>query len=320
MTLPSVPQAGQPAGGAPARVKKKLSLPVRPPGLPPPPRVDEKLPFTSHLAELRVRLVYSVVAVAITFGFCFWQSDRLVAILVAPLAVVLPPESPIVFTKLTEPFWTYTKLAFFAALFFASPVWLVQAWAFVAPGLYDHERRVVLPLVGLSIAAFFAGGAFCYFVAFPQMFRFFLSFQTDYLLAAPSISEYLDLTSKLVLAFGAGFEFPVAILVLARLGVVTSAKLRKVRSYAVFTIFVLAAVITPPDVVSQLLFAVPMIGLYEVGIWVAWLVGRKRPERPAEEPPESPHEPPPGGGSPSAAGPAGSRFYTDTQTDEQEPG
>lgn len=289
MTLPSVPAAKQPGGDVPAKPKKKLSLPVRPPGLPPPPGVDEKLPFTAHLAELRVRLVYSVFAIGIAFAVCFWQSERLVALLVAPLTAVLPPESPIVFTKLTEPFWTYTKLAFFAALFFASPVWLVQAWAFVAPGLYDSERRVVLPLVGLSLVAFLAGGAFCYFVAFPQMFRFFLSFQTPYLLAAPSISEYLSLTSKLVLAFGAGFEFPVAILLLARVGAVTAEKLRKVRSYAVLAIFLLAAVVTPPDLVSQLLFAVPMIILYEVGIWVAWLAGRRRPARPADEPPESPH-------------------------------
>jgi sec-independent protein translocase protein TatC len=290
-----VPAAKQPGGDVPAKPKKKLSLPVRPPGLPPPPGVDEKLPFTAHLAELRVRLVYSVFAIGIAFAVCFWQSERLVALLVAPLTAVLPPESPIVFTKLTEPFWTYTKLAFFAALFFASPVWLVQAWAFVAPGLYDSERRVVLPLVGLSLVAFLAGGAFCYFVAFPQMFRFFLSFQTPYLLAAPSISEYLSLTSKLVLAFGAGFEFPVAILLLARVGAVTAEKLRKVRSYAVLAIFLLAAVVTPPDLVSQLLFAVPMIILYEVGIWVAWLAGRRRPERPAEEPPESPHQPPSSG-------------------------
>ncbi|HEY8369993.1 MAG TPA: twin-arginine translocase subunit TatC [Thermodesulfobacteriota bacterium] len=295
MTLPTVPAGGTP-GGVPAKPrKKKFTLPIRPPGLPPPPKVDEKLPFTAHLAELRIRLIYSAVAIGIAFGICFWQSERLVALLVAPLAAVLPPESPIVFTRLTEPFWTYTKLAFFSALFFASPVWLVQAWAFVAPGLYDNERRVVLPLVALSVAAFIVGGAFCYFVAFPQMFRFFLSFQTPYLLAAPSISEYLSLTSKLVLAFGAGFEFPVAILLLARLGAVTAEKLRRVRGYAVFGIFVLAAVVTPPDLVSQLLFAVPMIILYEIGIWVAWLAGRRRPERPAEEPPESPHQPPPGG-------------------------
>lgn len=292
MSLPSIPQAGEPAARPPAKPKKKLLLPVRPPGLPPPPAVDEKLPFTSHLAELRVRLIYSTIAIGLAFGLCFWQSDRLVALLVAPLAAVLPPESPIVFTKLTEPFWTYTKLAFFAALFFASPVWLTQAWAFVAPGLYDNERRIVLPLVGLSILAFFAGGAFCYFVAFPQMFRFFLSFQTSYLLAAPSISEYLSLTSKLVLAFGAGFEFPVAILLLSRLGIVSAEKLRKVRSYAVFVIFILAAVVTPPDIVSQLLFALPMIALYEVGIWVAWAFGRRRPTHPASEPPESPHQPP----------------------------
>lgn len=288
MTVPSVPQAGPP-DSAPAKGRKKLSLPLRPPGLPPPPKVDEKLPFTAHLAELRIRLVYSVIGVGLAFGVCFWQSDALVAILVAPLEAVLPPESQVVFTRLTEPFWTYTKLSFFAALFFASPIWLTQAWAFVAPGLYENERRVVLPLVGLSIVAFLAGGAFCYFIAFPQMFRFFISFQTDYLLAAPSISEYLALTSKLVLAFGAGFEFPVAILVLARLGVVTAPRLRAVRGYAVFAIFVLAAVITPPDIVSQLLFAVPMIVLYEVGIWVAWTFGRHRPQRPAPEPPQSPH-------------------------------
>jgi sec-independent protein translocase protein TatC len=240
-----------------------------------------------------VRLVYSVIAVGVAFALAYWQSDRLVAILLVPLDSALPPDRPVIFTKLTEPFVTYLKLSFYAALFFASPVWLTQLWAFVAPGLYEREKRVVLPLVGLSIVAFFAGGAFCYFVAFPLMFRFFLSFQTEFLLAAPSIREYLDLTSKLVVAFGAGFEYPVAVLLLARLGVVSAAGLRKARTYAVIGVFVLAAVITPPDLLSQLLFAVPMLILYEVGIWVAAAAGRRRPERPAEEPPDSPHAPPP---------------------------
>jgi sec-independent protein translocase protein TatC len=285
---PAALPAGQP-GRLPARPRRKLALPIRPPKLPKPPQVDEKLPFTAHLAELRIRLVYSALAIAAAFAVCYWQSDRLVAILLAPLQAVLPPESPVVFTRLTEPFWTYIKLAFYASLFFASPVWLTQAWGFVAPGLYAHERRIVLPVVALTVAAFFVGGAFCYFIAFPAMFRFFLSFQTDYLLAAPAISEYLDLTSKLVLAFGVAFEYPVAVLVLARFGAVTAAGLRKSRSYATIAIFVIAMIVTPPDWLSQLLFALPMLVLYEVGIWVAWLVGRERPERPAPEPPASPH-------------------------------
>ncbi len=149
---------------------------------------------------------------------------------------------------------------------------------------------MALPLVVLSIVAFFVGGLFCYYVAFPVMFRFFLSFQNDFLLAAPSIREYLDLTTKLVLAFGFAFEYPVAILVLSRLGLVTAERLRRVRSYATLAVFLIAAVVTPPDLLSQMLFALPMLGLYELGIWVAWAVGRRRPERPAgDEPPESPH-------------------------------
>jgi sec-independent protein translocase protein TatC len=300
VALPTHPDAGDgtPAHRKPADQparKKLIRLPARP-RLPPLPKIDEKLPFTVHLAELRTRLIYSSFAIALAFALAYWQSDRLVGILLAPLVSVLPPESPVVFTKLTEPFVTYLKLAFYTSLFVASPVWLIQAWAFVTPGLYEHERRAVVPLVALSIVAFLAGGAFCYFIAFPAMFRFFLSFQNDFLLAAPSIREYLDLTSKLVLAFGLGFEYPVAILVLARLGLVTAEKLRKVRGYATLTIFVLAAVVTPPDLLSQTLFALPMLALYEIGIWVAWAVARRRPERPAgDEPPESPHAAEPGG-------------------------
>jgi sec-independent protein translocase protein TatC len=310
MTLPTTP--------APPR---KRAVSFRPPKLPPPPRVDEKLPFTAHLAELRVRLLYSVFAVALAFALCWWQSDRLVAILLAPLDAALPPESPVVFTKLTEPFITYLKLCVYAALFFASPVWLAQAWGFVAPGLYDNERRLVLPLVFLSIVAFMLGGLFCYFVAFPAMFKFFLSFQTDYLVAAPSIRDYLDLTAKLVLAFGVGFEYPVAVLVLARLGAVNAAGLRKSRSYAILVIFVIAMVVTPPDWLSQLLFAVPMIVLYEVGIWIAWAVGRRRPARPAPEPPESPHAGAPGGGTFAGARPAASQAAaSDAPDDGNEPG
>ncbi len=302
MALPTVPGADDAVPASRTRVdtavqKKLVKLPHRP-RLPPPPKIDEKRPFLAHLAELRTRLVYSSFAIAVAFVFAYWQSDRLVEILLAPLVSVLPPASPVVFTKLTEPFVTYLKLAFFTSLFLASPVWLIQAWAFVAPGLYERERRVVVPLVALSIAAFLAGGAFCYFIAFPAMFRFFLSFQNDILLAAPSIREYLAFTSKLVLAFGAAFEYPVAILILARLGLVTAGKLRKVRGYATLAIFVLAAVVTPPDILSQTLFAVPMVALYEIGIWVAWAVARRRPERPAgDEPPQSPHAAEPGGAS-----------------------
>jgi sec-independent protein translocase protein TatC len=253
------------------------------------PEVDEKLPFTEHLAELRVRLLYASLAIAAAFAVCFWQSATLAGVLLAPLTDALAPGSPVVFTRLTEPFWTYMKLSLYVALFLASPVWLTQLWAFVAPGLYENERRAVLPIVGLSVLAFLAGGAFCYFIAFPTMFRFFLSFETDYLIASPSIAEYLDLTSKLVLAFGLAFEYPVAVLILARTGAVTAAGLRKSRSYATIIIFVIAMMVTPPDWLSQLLFAVPMLVLYEVGIWVAAATGRKRPARPAAEPAASPH-------------------------------
>ncbi|HWP35737.1 MAG TPA: twin-arginine translocase subunit TatC, partial [Thermodesulfobacteriota bacterium] len=295
-TRPDAPEASPARPAAPAR--RPLRLP-RPPRLPPPPRVDEKLPFTAHLAELRTRLLYCGVAIVAAFVLAYWQSDRLVAFLLAPLLPLLPPESPVVFTQLTEPFITYIKLAFYTALFVSSPVWLTHAWAFVAPGLYEHERRVALPLVAASVVAFLAGGAFCYYVAFPVMFRFFLSFHSDILLAAPAIRDYLDLTLKLVLAFGLAFEYPVAILILARLGVVTGQWLRKVRGYATVAIFALAAVVTPPDLLSQLLFALPVLGLYEVGIWIAWLVGRRRPARPAgDEPPDSPHAAPPAPGAP----------------------
>ncbi|MDE5831703.1 MAG: twin-arginine translocase subunit TatC [Desulfovibrio sp.] len=228
-----------------------------------------------HLAELRSRLLKSAIAVALAFGVCWYFVDPLFDILLDPLLAVLPEGTHAQYTTLPEAFFTRMTVAFVASLFLASPVIFYQIWAFVAPGLYDEEKRYIIPIAFVSALFFAAGGAFCYFIVFPFAFKFFISYSTPEIVITPKVGDYLSFVLKLLFAFGLIFETPIFTLFLARMGLITSKMMRKAWKYAVVAIFVLAAILTPPDVVSQLLMAGPMLLLYEISIGVAAIFGKK---------------------------------------------
>jgi sec-independent protein translocase protein TatC len=246
-------------------------------------------PFVSHLVELRDRLIRSLVAVGICFGaLMVWPGPAgLYDLLAAPLVANLPQGATLIATNVISPFIVPLKITLLAAFLLALPVVLYQVWAFVAPGLYSHEKRLVLPLVISSTVLFLLGIAFCYFLVFGQVFRFIQGFAPKSITAAPDIEAYLSFVLTMFIAFGASFEVPVAVVVLARMGVVSVEKLREFRSYFIVLSFIIAAVITPPDVVSQLALAIPMCLLYEAGIWAAQVFIRHT-QAPGEEEKTSP--------------------------------
>ncbi|MDC8772012.1 twin-arginine translocase subunit TatC [Roseateles albus] len=228
-------------------------------------------PFVSHLIELRDRLVRASIAVAIAFGVLafFPGPSALYDMLAAPLVAQLPAGSTLIATNVISPFLVPLKITLMAAFLIALPIVLYQVWAFVAPGLYSHEKRLVLPLVFSSTVLFFIGVAFCYFFVFGQVFKFIQSFAPKSITAAPDIEAYLSFVMSMFIAFGAAFEVPVVVVLLVRMGLVTVEKLREFRGYFIVLAFVIAAIITPPDVVSQLALAIPMCILYELGVFAA---------------------------------------------------
>ena len=231
--------------------------------------------FLEHLDELRKRLVWSLVAVVVTFALALTQARNILDFLLQPIRPMLGEQRP-VFIELTEPFLLYMKVALLAALFLSAPFVLYQAWAFIAPGLYRHERRYALPFVLFSTLFFLAGGAFGYYVGFPMASRFLLGIGEGF---APAlrISGLFGFQSRIILGLGVVFELPTVIYFLARLGLVTPGFLWRNFKYAVLIIFVIAAIITPtPDVVTQCVFAAPMLVLYLLGILVARVFGRPR--------------------------------------------
>lgn len=239
---------------------------------------NEKMPFMSHLEELRTRLIVSVVAVGAGFAVSYALKERVFGLLMRPLAGVMGPDQKMIYTALPEAFFSYLKVALLSGVILAAPVILHQMWLFIAPGLYRHERKLALPMVLLS-TCFFAGGvAFAYFIVFPFAFKYLLGFETDLVRALPSMREYLGLAATLLIAFGFIFQLPLVITVLAKIGVLTPRFLKKNRKYAVLLFFVVAAVVTPtPDVVNQCLMAGPMIVLYEISIVGAKVFGKKAP-------------------------------------------
>jgi len=239
-------------------------------------------PFVQHLMELRDRLVKATIAIAIAAGLLFLYPGpgALYDLLAAPLVAHLPKGATLIATSVISPFMVPLKILLMSAFLVALPVVLWQVWAFVAPGLYSHEKKLVLPLVVSSTVLFFIGVAFCYFFVFGQVFSFIQSFAPKSITAAPDIEAYLSFVLTMFLAFGLAFEVPIVVIVLARMGIVTVDKLKSFRGYFIVIAFVIAAVVTPPDVVSQLALAIPMCLLYEVGIWAAQIFIRhtKAPE------------------------------------------
>ncbi len=228
-------------------------------------------PFVSHLIELRDRLVKALIAVGVVFAaLCLWPGPAgLYDLLAAPLVAHLPKGTTLIATNVISPFIVPLKITMMAAFLVALPVVLYQLWAFIAPGLYSHEKKLVLPLVVSSTLLFIGGVAFCYFFVFGQVFAFIQGFAPKSITAAPDIEAYLSFVLTMFIAFGATFEVPVVVVVLTRMGLVTVAQLKEWRGYFVVIAFIVAAIITPPDVVSQLSLAIPMCLLYELGIWAA---------------------------------------------------
>ncbi len=249
---------------------------------------EDKIPFTDHLEELRERIIKSFIAVAIGFVVCYGFKEKLFEIITQPLIAVMEKGDQLIFTGLPEAFFTYLKVAFLGGLILAGPIIIYQFWMFVAPGLYKNERRVMVPIVVLSTFFFIGGALFGYFIVFPWGFKFFLSFASESIKALPSMKEYLSFATKLLLAFGLVFELPIVITFLARLGLVTVPFLRENRKYAVLLFFVGAAMITPPDVVTQIMMAFPLMLLYEISIWGAIMFGQKEVDEAEEKEEEAP--------------------------------
>jgi len=230
-------------------------------------------PFVQHLIELRDRLVKATIAVLVAGAALaiYPGPAELYDLLAAPLVAQLPTGATLIATSVISPFLVPLKILLMTAFLLALPVVLYQVWAFIAPGLYSHEKKLVLPLVVSSTLLFMVGVAFCYFFVFGQVFKFIQSFAPKSITAAPDIEAYLGFVISMFIAFGLAFEVPIVVIVLARMNVVTVEKLKDFRSYFIVLAFIIAAIVTPPDVVSQLALAIPMCILYEIGIWAAQL-------------------------------------------------
>jgi len=234
-------------------------------------------PFVAHLIELRDRLVRALLAIGVVFAILSFYPGpaALYDLLAQPLVAQLPAGSHLIATNVISPFLVPLKITLLLAFLVALPVVLYQLWAFVAPGLYSHEKRLVLPLVISSTVLFIGGVAFCYFFVFGRVFHFIQAFAPRSVNVAPDIEAYLGFVLTMFLAFGATFEVPIVVVVLARMGVVSVAKLREFRRYFIIIAFIVSAVITPPDMISMLSLAIPMCFLYEVGLWAAAATARK---------------------------------------------
>jgi sec-independent protein translocase protein TatC len=239
---------------------------------------QEKIPFTEHLEELRKRLIVCFIAVGVGFVLSYGFKEKLFQILTRPLIRVMQTGDKLIFTGLPEAFFTYLKVAFLSGIILAAPVIFYQFWMFVAPGLYDKEKRLMVPVVVLSTVFFVGGAFFGYFIVFPYGFKFFLGFASETIRPLPSMREYLGFASKLLLAFGVVFELPLIITFLAKLGMVSVSFLKKNRKYALLLFFIGAAILTPPDVVTQIMMALPLILLYEISIIGARIFGKKSSE------------------------------------------
>jgi sec-independent protein translocase protein TatC len=242
---------------------------------------DQEQGFLSHLIELRSRLVRAAASILIVFLALSPFMRRIFDVLSRPMIAALPQGGKLLATGVISPFLVPLKVTLFAAFLLASPYVLYQAWAFIAPGLYQHEKRLALPVIVSSVVMFFAGMAYCYFVVFGVVFRFIATFAPEQVNVSPDIDMYFDFVMRMFIAFGLAFEVPIIVMLLVRTGITSVAKLRQVRPYMIIGAFVIAAIFTPPDALSQLLLAVPLWLLFELGVLLGTVVGGKRPEEEA---------------------------------------
>ena len=249
---------------------------------------DENSGFTSHLAELRKRLINSFIFLIAFFVLCYFFAEHLYGFLVEPYAKAVKDdgtERRLIFTALQETFLTYLKVAFFASFFITSPYILIQIWKFIAPGLYAHEKTAIMPYLIVTPILFFLGGALVYYLVMPLAIKFFLSFESAGLATnlpiqlEAKVNEYLSLVMKLIFAFGLSFQLPVVLSLLARVGVIDSVFLKTRRKYVVVIIFAAAAILTPPDPITQIGLAIPLLILYELSIFSVRLIEKKSIEK-----------------------------------------
>ena len=252
---------------------------------------ETRAPLMEHLIELRRRLIWSFVALGIAFAISFYFAGEIFAFLVQPLIAGFggPGEGRLVYTKLYEAFFTEVRVALFAAFFLAFPIIATQLWMFVAPGLYARERRAFLPFLLATPVLFVGGGALAYYVVMPLAIKFFLGYQGQIpgiqQEALPAMGEYLSFVMHFIFAFGIAFLLPILLMLLERAGLVTRNQLKSGRRYAILVAFVIAAIATPPDIVSQFLLAIPLILLYELSLIAIWFTERKRAKEAAAAPP-----------------------------------
>lgn len=242
---------------------------------------ETRAPLMEHLIELRKRLIRSFLALGFGFGICYYYSDFLISFLAQPLVDAFGTQpGKLIYTKLYEAFFVKVRVAFFGAFFLAFPIIANQIWLFVAPGLYAREKRAFLPFLVATPVLFVLGGALAYYFVMPTAFRFFLQYQGNIggiqQEALPAIGDYLSLVMQFVLAFGVAFLLPVLLMLLERAGLVTRDQLKRGRRYAILVAFIIAAVATPPDVISQFMLAIPLILLYELSLIAIWFTERKR--------------------------------------------
>ena len=284
----SATETASPSAAEPSAPPEQQA-PAAPPGKkkPEPEPPGKPMSLLGHLGEMRRRIIFCALALIVGFFIFFQFAEPIFIWLMRPMLAAMPGGVQLQYLSPPEAFFVYMKMAFVTSLIIVSPFVFYQAWAFIAPGLYEEERKYVLPLAAISGLFFIGGAAFCYYLVFPIIFNFFMTFTSEHIKAAFTMSDSFSFCVKLLIAFGLVFEMPLFAFALARLGILKPHMMRKARKYAILAIFILAAILTPPDVASQILMAIPMLILYEISIYITQVFGKKPPAPEGKKPEET---------------------------------